>query len=92
MCDLLWSDPEERNGWAVSPRGAGFAFGYDASEAFVHLNNLSFISRAHQLIMRGYNWCHNRLVLSIFSAPNYCYRCGNEAAIMNVDEDQNVTL
>lgn len=23
MCDLLWSDPEEIEGWQESPRGAG---------------------------------------------------------------------
>lgn len=26
-CDLMWSDPEDIGGWAVSPRGAGFLFG-----------------------------------------------------------------
>lgn len=25
--DLVWSDPEEVEGWAVSPRGAGYLFG-----------------------------------------------------------------
>ena len=32
MCDLLWSDPEERpgwEGWNESPRGAGCLFGKD---------------------------------------------------------------
>ena len=23
MCDLLWSDPDDRCGWGISPRGAG---------------------------------------------------------------------
>ena len=32
MCDLLWSDPEDRpgwEGWNESPRGAGCLFGMD---------------------------------------------------------------
>eukprot|EP00951_Prasinocladus_malaysianus_P030357 scaffold285439_cov21-Prasinocladus_malaysianus.AAC.1 len=29
MCDLLWSDPEEIDGWGLSPRGAGYLFGGD---------------------------------------------------------------
>jgi serine/threonine-protein phosphatase 2A catalytic subunit len=27
ICDLLWSDPDERCGYNVSPRGAGWTFG-----------------------------------------------------------------
>ena len=29
MCDLLWSDPEDIDGWGLSPRGAGYLFGGD---------------------------------------------------------------
>ena len=36
--------------------------------------------------MEGYQWQHNRQVVTVFSAPNYCYRCGNQAAIMEVDD------
>ncbi len=86
MCDLLWSDPDERRGWGISPRGAGYTFGSDVSEMFNQRNGLTLVSRAHQLAMDGYNWSHNTQVVTIFSAPNYCYRCGNQAAIMEVDE------
>eukprot|EP01138_Halocafeteria_seosinensis_P002079 gb/GECG01002128.1/.p1 GENE.gb/GECG01002128.1/~~gb/GECG01002128.1/.p1 ORF type:complete len:313 (+),score=13.62 gb/GECG01002128.1/:1-939(+) len=86
MCDLLWSDPDDRKGWGISPRGAGYTFGYDVSEAFAHRNGLTLTARAHQLVMDGYNWAHDKLVVTVFSAPNYCYRCGNQAAIMEVDD------
>jgi hypothetical protein len=51
---------------------------------FNHTNGLQFVARAHQLVMEGYQWTHTRGVCTIFSAPNYCYRCGNQAAIMEV--------
>lgn len=86
MCDLLWSDPDDRGGWGISPRGAGYTFGQDISEAFNHTNKLTLVARAHQLVMEGYNWCHERNVVTVFSAPNYCYRCGNQAAILELDD------
>ncbi|KAH9709235.1 serine/threonine-protein phosphatase PP2A-2 catalytic subunit [Citrus sinensis] len=85
MCDLLWSDPDDRCGWGISPRGAGYTFGQDIASQFNHTNGLSLISRAHQLVMEGYNWCQN--VVTVFSAPNYCYRCGNMAAILEIGEN-----
>ena len=51
MCDLLWSDPDDRGGWGISPRGAGYTFGQDISETFNHSNGLTLIARAHQLVM-----------------------------------------
>jgi serine/threonine-protein phosphatase 2A catalytic subunit len=78
---------KNRCGWGISPRGAGYTFGQDITEQFTHINNLHFIARAHQLVMEGYQWQHNRTVVTVFSAPNYCYRCGNQAAIMEVDDE-----
>lgn len=92
MCDLLWSDPDDRPGWGISPRGAGYTFGPDISEQFNHLNKTKLIARAHQLVLEGYAWHHERNVVTIFSAPNYCYRCGNRAAVMEIDEHLKYTL
>lgn len=72
MCDLLWSDPENKMGWGISPRGAGYIFGQDISKEFNKKNGLNFIARAHQLVMDGYFWVHDKQVVTIFSAPNYC--------------------
>lgn len=55
MCDLLWSDPDDRAGWGMNPRGAGYTFGQDIAEQFNHTNNLKMIARAHQLMMEVYN-------------------------------------
>ncbi|PAA80710.1 hypothetical protein BOX15_Mlig025450g1, partial [Macrostomum lignano] len=87
MCDLLWSDPEDTLGWGVSPRGAGFLFGSDVVAQFNQSNNIELICRAHQLVMEGYKWHFaSQSVLTVWSAPNYCYRCGNVAAILKLDD------
>jgi len=39
--------------------------------------------------MGGYNWSHEKQCVTIFSAANYTYRCGNDAAIMELDENMN---
>jgi len=92
MCDLLWSDPDDCVGWKISPRGAGYVFGGDISEQFNHANGLKLIARAHQLVMEGYQWHHDRSTVTIFTAPNYCYRCGNQGAVMELDENLKYTF
>ncbi|CAN1189302.1 Serine/threonine-protein phosphatase PP-X isozyme 2 [Linum perenne] len=90
MCDLLWSDPEDIvDGWGLSPRGAGFLFGGSVVGSFNHSNNIDYICRAHQLVMEGYKWMFNSQIVTVWSAPNYCYRCGNVAAILELDENLN---
>lgn len=44
-CDLLWSDPEDANGFGMSPRGAGFLFGPDVVQNFCETNKVDLICR-----------------------------------------------
>jgi serine/threonine-protein phosphatase 4 catalytic subunit len=86
MCDLLWSDPDEIEGWGLSPRGAGYLFGGDVVSTFNRTNHLTLIARAHQLVMEGYKSMFNDALVTVWSAPNYCYRCGNVASILSFND------
>ncbi|KAG6493549.1 hypothetical protein ZIOFF_048541 [Zingiber officinale] len=114
FCDLMWSDPEEIDTWAVSPRGAGWLFGSRVTTEFNQINKLDLVCRAHQLVQEGLKYMFDKgLVtasyshaqtalfpysqirsptgcinfLQVWSAPNYCYRCGNVASILSFNEN-----
>jgi len=87
MCDLLWSDPEDIEGWGLSPRGAGYLFGGDVCAQFNQGNKVELIARAHQLVMEGYKTMFDDRLVTVWSAPNYCYRCGNVASVLCFDSN-----
>jgi serine/threonine-protein phosphatase 4 catalytic subunit len=68
----------------LSPRGAGYLFGADITKAFARHNAIDLIARAHQLAMEGYKLMFDNTIVTVWSAPNYCYRC--------VFEDSNMTF
>lgn len=100
--DLMWSDPDDITNWSISPRGAGWLFGSTVTSEvctlglmntathpipqFNHVNGLQLIARAHQLVQEGYKLMHDNAIVTVWSAPNYCYRCGNVASIFEVDD------
>ena len=90
LADLTWSDPEEIEGWAVNQRGAGWLFGTRPTHEFCHNNNIDLICRAHQLAMSGFQYhFHEDQLVTVWSAPNYMYRSGNDASVLKIDENFN---
>ncbi|XP_022085364.1 serine/threonine-protein phosphatase 6 catalytic subunit-like [Acanthaster planci] len=91
FCDIVWSDPEDVDTWAISPRGAGWLFGSKVVDKFEEINGLTLICRAHQLVQEGYKYMFDEKIVTVWSAPNYCYRSGNVASILEFrDADAKV--
>lgn len=87
LCDLLWSDPEQRiTGWGENDRGVSYTFGPDVVTKFLARHDLDLICRAHQVVEDGYEFFAKRQLVTIFSAPNYCGEFDNAGAMMSVDE------
>lgn len=90
MADLMWSDPEPCvNTWQASQRGAGWMFGSKVVDQFNYINNLTLICRAHQIAMEGFNYPfrENKGLVTVWSAPNYCYIQKNKASYLTITPD-----
>ncbi|OEJ83570.1 Serine/threonine-protein phosphatase PP2A-like PPG1 [Hanseniaspora opuntiae] len=69
----------------ISSRGAGYIFSKKIVELFCHRNKIKKIFRAHQLCQEGVLDLFDGLLTTVWSAPNYCYRCGNKAVIVEIN-------
>ena len=85
MADLVWLDPDtEIMDFKLLPRGAGYLFGLDVINKFCRENDLVQLIRAHQLCNEGYTLYWKGKCVTVWLAPNYCYRCGNKASVLEI--------
>ena len=105
VCDLLWSDPVDNDSGDCEDkfkvnevRGCSYFFGKSAVSNFLKRNKLLSIIRAHEVQLEGYkmhNWNGPNqfpLVITIFSAPNYCDMYNNKGAVINLDEGTGLNV
>lgn len=83
---ILWSDPsDDIDGFGNSQRGAGYLFGAVALREFLRKVKCTTLVRSHQLVMDGVKEHFCGMCITVWSAPNYCYKCKNIASIMEIN-------
>mmetsp|Transcript_30796 Transcript_30796/g.35057 ORF Transcript_30796/g.35057 Transcript_30796/m.35057 type:complete len:488 (+) Transcript_30796:135-1598(+) len=100
FCDLIWSDPVDNESGVCENtykhndvRGCSYFYGADAVNKFLEKNSLLSVLRAHEAQLDGYKmhkWNGEGdfpLVITIFSAPNYCDVYNNKGAIIKFENN-----
>ena len=90
LCDLLWSDPDPYvDTWDENERGTSVCFGAQVVDKFLNKFQFDLVCRGHQVVSNGYEFPYeqNMCLVTVFSAPNYCYEYDNCGAVMHVNED-----
>jgi len=100
FCDLLWADPVDNEDGICENifrmndvRGCSYFYGNEAVGKFLEQNNLLSLIRAHEAQLDGYKmhaWTGKSdfpVVITIFSAPNYCDVYNNKGAIIKFENN-----
>ena len=83
--DLLWSDPADMDAdWEANERGVSYCFGKKVIMEFLQKQDFDLVCRAHMVVEDGYEFFNERILVTVFSAPNYCGEFDNWGAVMSV--------
>ncbi|CAD8099262.1 unnamed protein product [Paramecium sonneborni] len=104
FCDILWADPVDNDDGICEGqfrinevRGCSYFYGMEAVSRFLERNKLISVIRAHEAQLEGYKmhrWDGGQdfpMVITIFSAPNYCDVYNNKGAVIKFkNNDLNI--
>ncbi|CAK7197365.1 serine/threonine protein phosphatase Pzh1 [Sporothrix eucalyptigena] len=86
--DLLWSDPAEMDqDWDSNERGVSYCFNKKVIMDFLVKHDFDLVCRAHMVVEDGYEFFSDRVLVTVFSAPNYCGEFDNWGAVMSVSSE-----
>ncbi|MCJ1276303.1 hypothetical protein MMC21_004108 [Puttea exsequens] len=86
--DLLWSDPADmESDWEANERGVSYCFGKKIIMEFLQKHDFDLVCRAHMVVEDGYEFFNDRILVTVFSAPNYCGEFDNWGAVMSVSSE-----
>lgn len=69
--DLLWSDPADmEEDWEPNERGVSYCFGKKVIMDFLQRHDFDLVCRAHMVVEDGYEFFNDRILVTVFSAPN----------------------
>ena len=91
MEGILWSDPKEEeieNGYRASTRGAGWHFNESITDKFLNSTGLKLVVRSHECKQEGFQYSHNKKVVTIFSASYYSLKEDNKGAFIVLPGDK----
>ena len=69
--DLVWSDPADmEEDWEPNERGVSYCFGKKVIMDFLQRHDFDLVCRAHMVVEDGYEFYQDRILVTVFSAPN----------------------
>lgn len=90
LSSLFWGDPSnDVEYFTESSRGAGYLYGHKAVQEFLDRISCEYLVRSHQLVFDGIEEKFDGQCITVWSAPNYCYKCKNIAAVIKIESSNH---